>query len=194
MLKKVSIIFSCMFDGGISYKGDIVCEHTAAIKKFHTITLACNSRAKMNAIIMGRKTWDCIQVPIADRLNIVVTTDYRYETLSRIHGNVVVCSSVIGALAYCNNSAVVNDIFVIGGAGIIDAFLQTKMYFKIIDKVYLTMLFYKEEYTADTFVDIDALFQKFYWKKDEMYKKYADSREFASFICVPRQNATFTLI
>jgi dihydrofolate reductase len=193
MLKKVSIIFSCMFDGGISYQGNILCENDGIVKKFHEITSECNTRGKMNAVIMGRKTWDSIQAPIADRINIIITTDYSYDDLCYKYGNVVVCSSVIGALIYCNNSAVVNDIFVIGGAGIIDTFLQTKMFFKIIDKVYLTMLFYDDEYIADTFVDIEALFKRFYWLKDARYQKYANMKAFASYVCIPLPNADFEL-
>ena len=86
-----------------------------------------------------------------------------------------------------------NDIFVIGGAGIIDTFLQTKMYFKLIDKVYLTVLFYDNEYDADTFVDIGALFKRFYWIKDERYRKYVDTKAFASYVCIPSANANFEL-
>ncbi len=182
-----------MFDGGISYQGNIMWDHHGLVEKFHNITSECHARGKMNAIIMGRKTWDSMCVPIADRINVIVTTNYSYEDLCYKYGNVVVCSSIIGALAYCNNSAVVNDIFVIGGAGIIDTFLQTKMYFKLIDKVYLTVLFYDNEYDADTFVDIGALFKRFYWIKDERYRKYVDAKAFASYVCIPSANANFEL-
>jgi dihydrofolate reductase len=183
-----------MFDGGISYDGDIRWEQTAIANKFYTITSKCDEKHKMNAVIMGRKTWETIQSPIPGRMNIIITTDPRYDELRYAYGNVVVCSSIIGALAYCNNNSMVSKLFVIGGAGIIDAFLQTKMYFNIIDKVYLTIVFHNDEYVADTFVDINALFQRLAWTKDDTYKKYADKRLFASYICTPRLNTSFKMI
>jgi dihydrofolate reductase len=183
-----------MIDGGISYDGDVLWEHPTIAYKFDSITCKCNERGKMNALIMGRKTWETIQEPIPGRINIIVTTDHRYEDLCHAYENVVVCSSIIAALAYCNSNSIINDIFVIGGAGIIDTFLQTKIYFNIIDKVYLTILFHNHEYVADTFVDINALFQRLTWAKDDVYKTYADKRLFASYICTPRIDTCFKMI
>ncbi len=194
MLKKVSIIFSCMIDGGISYDGDIMWDQPTIAGKFDSITSKCNEKGKMNALIMGRKTWDTLQEPIADRINVIVTMDHRYDGLCYTYENVVVCSSIIAALAYCNGNTIISNIFVIGGADMIDTFLQTKIYFNIIDKVYLTILFHNNEYVADTFVDMNTLFQRLTWSKDDRYKKYADERLFASYVCKPRLTSCFNMI
>ena len=188
MLKKVSLIFSCNFDGGISYHKDILCSNPEIDRKFHRITSKCNDEYKMNAIIMGRKTWESLRAPIPNRINIIITTDY--ESMHHPDNNIIVCDSVINALVYCNNSTVVNDIFVIGGAGIIDTFLQAKMFFQLIDKVYLTVLFYNYEYVADAFIDTRFLFEKFKWVKDE----YAKNTVFASYVCLPLTNSSFIMM
>ncbi|OAL48480.1 hypothetical protein IQ07DRAFT_571204 [Pyrenochaeta sp. DS3sAY3a] len=119
----------------------------------------------VNAVVMGRKTWDSIPEkfrPLAGRLNVVVTRD-----VGGVEGPLVV-GSIADALARVsslgkpapsqdpsnedNQSAPavqVENVFVIGGASIYNAALalpQTK-------RVLLTKI--QEEYECDTFFGLD---------------------------------------
>ncbi|KAI0901487.1 dihydrofolate reductase-like domain-containing protein [Annulohypoxylon nitens] len=89
------------------------------------------SPAAINAVIMGRKTWDSIPPkfrPLKDRLNIVVSRSHpdhppqRLEE-SQIEGPVKV-KSLEDALTYLKSASSTGKAFVIGGAQIYDAALK----------------------------------------------------------------------
>lgn len=62
-------------------------------------------------VIMGRKTWETLKKPLANRLNIVVT---RNPVFSFSHPNVVICSTISDAFKFCENRGD-EKIFIIGG-------------------------------------------------------------------------------
>lgn len=129
----------------------------------------------VNAVVMGRKTWDSIPEkfrPLTGRLNVVVTRDVgRFAAPVKGEGGVegpLVCGSIADALAKVSSlrsitpgkgpsrednqeasDVQVENIFVIGGASIYNAALalpQTK-------RVLLTKM--QEEYECDTFFGLD---------------------------------------
>ncbi|XDG01502.1 hypothetical protein ABKA04_001117 [Annulohypoxylon sp. FPYF3050] len=89
------------------------------------------SSAAINAVIMGRKTWDSIPPkfrPLKGRLNIVVSRshpDHPHQQLeeSQIEGPVRV-KSLEDALTYLKSASGTGKAFVIGGAQIYDAALK----------------------------------------------------------------------
>ena len=82
---------------------------------FRRVTSAC-SEGKVNAIIMGRKTWESTEMggkPLPKRLNVVVTR----QNLSVPEG-VVVAGTLDGALMAARGDNI-ETVFVIGGAELI---------------------------------------------------------------------------
>lgn len=128
------------------------------------------SSTKINAILMGRKTWDSIPLkfrPLKDRLNIVITRDVdsfqQSLTSSKDHSTSsgdgdgdgegiegpMVASGILDALAQLEKKENVERIYVIGGASIYRSALelsQTK-------RVLLTKI--QKEYECDTFFSVD---------------------------------------
>lgn len=78
---------------------------------------------KVNAVIMGRKTWESIPLkfrPLAKRLNVVLSTQQNLEDANDENGLVQVHSDFEKALQTVSADPRVNEIFVIGGATIYD--------------------------------------------------------------------------
>ena len=99
---------------------------------FRRVTSACGE-GKLNAIIMGRKTWESEEVkgsPLPRRLNVVVT---RKEL--KVPDGVVVASSLDAAIQAAT-APNVESIFVVGGAEIFkEAFARPDLRY-----VYLTRI------------------------------------------------------
>jgi dihydrofolate reductase len=181
MFEKVALILACTFDGGIGYNNDIPWDIPEEIRKFRKITTVCKCPSKMNAVIMGRKTWESLGRPLSNRLNIVVTTDNNYRVNKE---NVIVAHSINGALYHCDKPNIEN-VFIIGGAQIYNSFLQSSKYLGLVDKIYLSVMFY-DTYKTNIHIDMDAIFERFDIKKDNDYSKQSDQQLFASYICYPK--------
>jgi dihydrofolate reductase len=181
MFDKVSLVLACTFDGGIGYNNDIPWDIPQEIRKFRKITTVCKSPDKINAVIMGRKTWESLGRPLPNRLNIIVTTDYNYKVDKE---NVTVAHSINGALYQCDK-AYIEHIFIIGGAQIYNSFLQSSKYLGLVDKIYLSVMFY-DSYKTNIHINMDAIFERFDIKKDEDYTEQCGQRLFASYICSPK--------
>ncbi|HUS30777.1 MAG TPA: dihydrofolate reductase [Kofleriaceae bacterium] len=99
---------------------------------FRRVTSAC-SEGKINAIIMGRKTWESEEVkgsPLPRRLNVVVTR----KQLTVPEG-VVVAASVDAAI-HAATAPNVETIFVVGGAEIFkDAFARADLRYVYVTRI-----------------------------------------------------------
>ncbi|ORY10743.1 dihydrofolate reductase-like domain-containing protein [Clohesyomyces aquaticus] len=140
---------------------------------------AVGSRKRINAVVMGRKTWDSIPErfrPLAGRVSVVVTRDVRgaAERLGGKEGKEedgrdegpLLASSVEEALSLLSSSSSssasspspsllsqrnlhIERVFVIGGASIYNKALEVGN----VERVLLTKI--KEEYECDTFFALD---------------------------------------
>jgi dihydrofolate reductase len=118
---------------------------------------------RINAVLMGRKTWDSIPPnfrPLKDRLNIVVTRDVAAfeKTLDAGDSGVMVAPGIVRALARLEERADVERVFVIGGASVYTTALelpQTK-------NVLLTKI--NEEFECDTYFPVN-LEEAAVWRK-----------------------------
>lgn len=99
---------------------------------FRRVTSACEE-GKLNAIIMGRKTWESEEVaskPLPRRLNVIITRQQL-----QVPSGVVVASS-LDAAVHAATAPNVESIFVVGGAEIFkDAFAHADLRY-----VYLTRI------------------------------------------------------
>ena len=121
---------------------------------------------RINAVLMGRKTWDSIPPkfrPLKDRLNIVVTRNpeqLRAQLIGKADDAApegpLVASGIVDALAQLQDSSAlsasssveVDRVFVIGGASIYSAALELPQ----TERVLLTKI--KEEFECDTFFPV----------------------------------------
>lgn len=176
---KVSLIVACTIDGGIAYNNTIPWHIPEDLKKFKNITTKCQDPHKINAVIMGRHTWESINGKLPNRLNIVITSNEKYHIDDT---NVIVVHSITSALAYCDRYYVENT-FIIGGTHLYNIFLN-QMYHRV-DKIYMSLMFCDEKHITNKYIDIDSIFTKFKLYKDLDYSKESDKRLFASYICLP---------
>lgn len=107
------IIVACDHEtGGIGVKNSLPWKLPEDMKRFREITTAAPS-GKMNAVIMGRNTWESLnKVPLKNRVNIVVS--------STIPGSP---RSLDEAFGIVNCSDTIHKVFVIGGGELYKAAL-----------------------------------------------------------------------
>ncbi|MBY0357729.1 MAG: dihydrofolate reductase [Candidatus Obscuribacterales bacterium] len=110
---------------------------------FRELTCHTAQRNKLNAVIMGRKTWESLpskSKPLLDRLNIVVSRNKDYV----LPEGVLLADSLDQALALSKKHAVSN-IFVIGGAELFKESLQHTD----LGHIYVTEI--QQSFACDTF-------------------------------------------
>ncbi len=116
----ISLIAALSNNSVIGVKGKIPWELKEDLTHFKETTLG-------SAIIMGRKTFESIGKPLAERLNIVMTSNPKgLDGIQEV-------SSIENAIKVGLNFS--ENIFVIGGQSIYETFLpiSTKMYLTFID-------------------------------------------------------------
>ncbi len=119
------------------------------MRRFRSITRTTRDPAKINAVIMGRRTWDSLdRVPLSDRLNIVLS-----RQPCEGEGAVVV-ESVGACCALLDACDVVESAFLIGGADTIAAFMEEAP--ERLGSMYITYIA-REFPRADTHVNLAAL-------------------------------------
>ena len=146
-----SIVVACKSeDGGIGVNGSIPWTLPADMAYFKKITTTVMQPNKMNAVIMGRLTWESLpKKPLSNRLNIVITT-----TCDHIFG-AFVFKSLQAALSFIAlESELIDQTFVIGGEMIYKEALQHPG----LEKLYVTRLFMGElQVECDRFFPITIL-------------------------------------
>lgn len=133
-----SIILACTLDGGIGYNNHIPWDVKSDLILFREITTKIDVPFKQNAIIMGRKTWDSLMYkPLKNRINIIITKDKDFKCRDNIYS----FSSLDEAFDFCENSTMIDKVFVIGGKSIYDMCLYDKKYSNNINNIYLSIIY-----------------------------------------------------
>jgi dihydrofolate reductase len=95
-------------------------------------------RTKGRAIIMGRKTFESVEHPLPNRLNVIITRqkNYKPKAESTEKTPIHVVNTIEEALAYCKPLApkFMNEIFIIGGGEIYHQSMN------LVDTIYLTRI------------------------------------------------------
>jgi dihydrofolate reductase/thymidylate synthase len=143
MMKPFSIIVSFDSQYGIGKKGQLPWHLAMDLKHFKEISTTVTNPAKVNAVIMGRKTWESLPQkfrPLPGRMNLVLSKAGKLSLPSE-----VLCSqSLDNALSQLSSSNIEN-VFIIGGAQI----YAHAMAHPLCQKLYVTHV--KGEYGCDTF-------------------------------------------
>lgn len=125
----ISIIAAVSEDMGIGRNNKLLWHIPGDLKRFKKLTLG-------KTVVMGRNTWESLQVrPLPGRRNIVIT-DVPGESFD----SAVTAYSVEDALKKCENE---DEVFIIGGASIYRQFMP------LADRLYITRVHRTSQ--ADTF-------------------------------------------
>lgn len=155
MSKSFSIIVAATRKRGIGIRGQLPWPNLKEdMLHFKKLTSHSTTEGKVNAVIMGRKTWDSIPSkfrPLEGRINVVISGQAAIKESLRSEINTIVVSSLNEAMRALNSESLlpkVNDIFVIGGAQVYQEALKSDM----CEKIYLTQVL--QEFDVDTYLPI----------------------------------------
>jgi dihydrofolate reductase len=122
---------------------------------FRKLTTACSKPNMMNAIIMGRLTYESLPSgPLKKRLNIVISSNPKLS----LPKEVVICPSLSKSLALISRRENIENIFVIGGAMLYKEALQDyrcgTIYQTVLPKSYDCSVFFPK--IPIQFLEIDS--------------------------------------
>lgn len=138
-----SLVVAADNDLGIGLKGDLPWKLKSDLKYFRELTSKTIDTNKINAVIMGRTTWESIPQkfkPLPGRLNIILSKSLKANDLN----GSLVANSLEEALELAEKKSVENC-FVIGGGKVYqEAILSPFCY-----SIYITEI--KENFSCDTY-------------------------------------------
>ena len=160
-------ILACTTKGGIGLKGKLPWRLKEDMTLFKTITTATseNNRNTINAVIMGRKTWESILTkfrPLPNRYNIILSTTMKLEPSNQTF----VVKSLEEAKLCLSKLPNLGKTFVIGGASIYTLFFKNNL----INKVHLSMI--QQPFECDRFFDMKLITDQFKMKHKQTYNTF----------------------
>lgn len=150
----ISLIVAYDKNRGIGAGNDIPWFIKGELKWVAETTKAVKNALKVNALIMGRKTWESLpenRRPLPNRINIVIS-----RTTVIDHDDVITCKSLEEAIHWAKNTEIVETAFIFGGASIYKEALEKN----VVDEVLATEVRvsdhyvngeFNPDYKADTF-------------------------------------------
>ncbi|XP_023946094.2 dihydrofolate reductase [Bicyclus anynana] len=144
---KLNLIAAACENMGIGANGTLPWKLKTEMAYFTTMTTKVSDDNKTNAVIMGRRTWDCIPVkyrPLINRVNIVLT--HQVDAIKeKAPDGVIVVPSLDEAISYIESRDDIESTWVIGGSSIYKAAMEHPN----CGKIYLTEI--QKSFTCDTF-------------------------------------------
>ena len=148
---KFSIILAVDEKNGIWRNNELAWKLSADMKYFKKITTKTTDLAKMNAVIMWRKTRISIPSkyrPLPDRINCILTRSIKNDDIwSPIDDFTLYFNSLDHCLSELESKDNVENIFIIGWANLYNQVLNNPM----LDKIYITKLLWN--YNCDVFFE-----------------------------------------
>jgi len=151
----VNIIVAATPTGGIGMDGKLPWELPGDMAYFREVTMRTKREGTRNAVVMGRKTWASIPAkfrPLKGRINLVLSSSSDESALRVAEGipaEVLVSSSLAGAMSALSSVPDLASIFVIGGASAFSEALSGITGI-ICDTVYLTRVLVEK--SCDVFI------------------------------------------
>lgn len=130
---------------GIWRGNDLAWRLKTDMEYFKQITVQTQDPEKINALVMGRKTWESIPEkfrPLPGRINCVLTRDEKFQ-----NENIVVYHDIDSCLEDLGQYQWVENIFIIWWANIYNQLLSNES----LDKIYITRV--EWDFECDTFFD-----------------------------------------
>ncbi|XP_063898217.1 dihydrofolate reductase [Helicoverpa armigera] len=144
---KLHLIAAACDNMGIGVNGALPWRLKKEMAYFTTMTTKVLDPTKVNAVIMGRRTWDCIPDkyrPLSDRVNIVLTHNVE-SVKENVPEGVVVVPGLDEAVKYIESREDIESSWVIGGSSI----YRAAMTHPNCGKIYLTEI--QKSFDCDTF-------------------------------------------
>ena len=120
VVRRCTVVLAATEDGGIGNNGTLPWSIPEDMRHFKTLTSTA-AKGKMNAVVMGRKTWDSIPPsfrPLAGRLNVVVSTNKTAveasESVVVVDGGLLNALQLLGTAPYAH----IDKVFCIGGSSL----------------------------------------------------------------------------
>jgi dihydrofolate reductase/thymidylate synthase len=146
------IIVACTSNGGIGKDGKIPWNIQEDLRYFQKTTLKTEDSRRVNAVIMGRKTWESLPIkPLPRRINVVVSTTMNIQN----NEGALVARSLEHAHSLINQYPYIGRIFVIGGSRL----YKDAMFDHHYTKVYLTNIYTDHE--CNTFINLKLLKERY---------------------------------
>lgn len=146
MVKSLSIVVASDDEGGIGKNGMLPWRIPEDLHHFKTLTTIAPI-GKVNAIIMGRRTWDSLPIhPLPHRVNIVVSSSMQKKL-----DDVLICKDFENALQMVATIDNLHNVFIIGGCRM---YTEALLHPKCI-RVYLTHV--RGQFDSDVFFPINEL-------------------------------------
>ena len=131
---------------GIGKNNDLPWKLKKDMDYFRMITTTTNNlnKAKMNAVIMGRKTWESIPdkfKPLKDRINIIISSTLNKSEISD-YAYTKVFTNLTDSLKYVEDNQTLNieKAFIIGGSSIYQEVLNNHL--NKLTNLYITQIYY----------------------------------------------------
>jgi len=115
-MKSVELIVARDTKFGIGLNGKIPWRCRDDMLHFKKVTSRTIDPEKQNAVIMGRRTWESLNKPLVDRINIVLSSSPQL---------VPSCQTLKAAIKYANKHPLVEKIFIIGGSQVYREAMET---------------------------------------------------------------------
>ena len=145
-----SIIVACDEKGGIGRDNQIPWKISEDLKYFRIITTDALPNM-INAVIMGRKTWESIgSKPLKDRINIIVSSTFT-EDMQIFDTPTFIVRSLSHAYLKIKENHAIDKVFVIGGGQLYKEAIYDYRY----TKIYMTTI--EGDYKCDVFFPIDMV-------------------------------------
>lgn len=151
---KINLILAVDEKNGLWKNWKLAWDIPTDLKHFKEITSNTEDLAKLNAVIMWRKTWESIPVkfkPLSDRINCIITKSIKTNHIgSKIDDFTLFFNSIMHCLSELESKENLENIFIIGWASLYNDFLKWEL-LKFVDKIYLTKV--KWDFWCDVFFD-----------------------------------------
>lgn len=178
---------------GIGRNGTLPWRLAGDMAHFKRVTTTTISPGKVNAVIMGRKTWESIPVrfrPLKDRQNIVLSRNPAAKEDFLLPDDVLVAGSLDEALALLSRAPLtrgVDRVFVIGGESVYAEAVASEL----CEKVFLTSVKAQDERFEDCDVHFPALAPEIYKlaRKGDLHEEGAVTYSFDEYIRSPKMAA-----
>lgn len=124
------------------------------LKYFKEKTSTTKDLAKLNAVIMWRKTWESIPAkfkPLSDRINCIITKSIETNDIwSKIDDFTLYFNSITHCLSELESKENLEEIFVIWWASLYNDFIKWEL-LNFVEKIYITKV--KWDFNCDVFFD-----------------------------------------
>lgn len=150
-MKKINLILAVDEKNWLGKDNALAWNIPEDLRYFKDITTKTQDLAKLNAVIMWRKTWESIPAkfkPLSNRVNCILTKDIkRNDTNAKIDDFVMYFNSLWTCILSLEKRENIESIFVIWWASLYNELIKSDL----VDTIYITKI--KWDYNCDRFFD-----------------------------------------